>query len=153
MSRASHNSCFPLAFLEGHCPSSSPAVTFLCLNPMTWNPSAPSNRAASSSSTSSRSCWRYSTILLCNSLPLGLFLGFGLCFSPGFLSRTLCMTGFHCLLQSKEGPLLLLMPLLHLMALLLEHFSIVLEKVGVGGGRHNNTKTRVKKLSFPFMYC
>jgi len=64
----------------------------------------------------------------------------------------LCMMGFHCLLQSKEGLLLLLMPSLHLAALLLKHFSVILGNVGVGGGRHDNAKTRVKKLSFLFMY-
>ena len=56
--------------------------------------------------------------------------------------------GFCCLLQSKEGLLFLLMPLLHLTALFLEHFSIVLGNVGVGGGRHDNTEIRAKKLSF-----
>ena len=55
--------CFPLAFLEGHCPFSSPVVISLCLDPVIWNSSAPSNRAASSSNTSSQSCWRYSIIL------------------------------------------------------------------------------------------
>ena len=48
--------CFPLAFLEGHCPSSFPVVTSLHLDSITWNPSAPSNRVASPSSTSSQSC-------------------------------------------------------------------------------------------------
>jgi len=52
-------------------------------------------------------------------------------------------------LQSKEGLLLLLMPSLHLTALLLEHFSVVLENVGVGGGRHNDTGTRAKN----FLFC
>ena len=98
-------------------------------------------------------CPPLSLLLLCNPLPLGLFFGFGLYFSPGFLSCMLCMTGCCCLLQLKEGLLLLLMPLLHLIALLLEHFSIVLGKVKVGEGRHDNTETRVKKLSFLFMYC
>ena len=56
--------CLPLAFLEGCCPSLSLAVTFLHLDPMTWNPSAPSNRAVSSSSTLSWSHWRYSIVLL-----------------------------------------------------------------------------------------
>ena len=56
--------CFPLAFLEGRCSSSPPAATSVCLDPVTWDPSAPSNRVASSSSTSSRSCWRYSLVLL-----------------------------------------------------------------------------------------
>jgi len=63
------------------------------------------------------------------------------------------MMGFRCLLQSKEGLLLLLMLLLHLTALLLEHFSIVLGNVRVGGGKHDNTEKRAKKLSFPFIYC
>jgi len=53
-------SCFPLAFLEGHCLSSSLKVTSLCLDPITWNLSVLSNKAASSTSTLSRSCWRYS---------------------------------------------------------------------------------------------
>jgi len=65
----------------------------------------------------------------------------------------LCMMGFRCLLQSKEGLLLLLMLSLHLTVLLLKHFGIILGKVGVGRGRHDNTKTRAKKLSFLFMYC
>ena len=55
---------FPLAFLEGCCPSSSPVATSLCLDPATWDPSAPSNRAVSSSNTSSQSHWRYSIVLL-----------------------------------------------------------------------------------------
>ena len=38
------------------------------------------------------------------------------------------MTGFCCLLQLKEGLLLLLMLSLHLTVLLLEHFSVVLER-------------------------
>ena len=54
----------PLAFLEGHCLSSSPAATSLHLDPTTWDPSASFNRVASSSSISSQSRWRYSTILL-----------------------------------------------------------------------------------------
>ena len=54
---------FPLAFLKGCCPFSSPAVTFLHLDPMIWDPSALSNRAASSSSTLFQSRWRYSIIL------------------------------------------------------------------------------------------
>ena len=141
--------CFPLAFLEGRCPSSSPAVTSLRLDPATWDSSAPSNRATSSSSTLSWSCWRYSIVLLfLSSSSATLFLGLGLCFSPGFLSRMLCMTGFCCLLQSKEGSLLLLMSSLHLPALLLEHFSVILGKVGVGGRRHNDTETRVKNSFF-----
>ena len=60
----------------------------------------------------------------------------------------LCMMGFHCLLQSKEGPLLLLMLSLHLLVLLLEHFSIILGKVRVGGGRHNDIETRAKNSLF-----
>ena len=40
------------------------------------------------------------------------------------------------------------MPSLHLPALLLEHFSIVLGKVGVGRGRHDNTETRAKNSLF-----
>ena len=142
--------CFLLAFLEGCCLFSSPAVTSLCLDPVTWDPSALSNRAASSSSTSSQSCWRYSIVLLfLSSFSATLFLSLGLHFSPGFLSRTLCMTGFYCLLQSKEGSLLLLMSSLHLPALLLKHFSVILRKVRVGGKRHNDTETRVKNSFFP----
>jgi len=56
---------------------------------------------------------------------------------------------FRCRLQLKEGLLLLIMPSLHLMALLLEHFSIVLGNVGVGGGRHDDTETRAKN----FLFC
>jgi len=55
--------CFPLAFLEGCCPSLFPVVTSFHLDPAIWDPSAPSNRAASSSSTSFQSRWRYSIIL------------------------------------------------------------------------------------------
>ena len=47
--------CFPLAFLEGHCPFSSLAATSLYLDPMTWDPSALFNRMASSSNTLSQS--------------------------------------------------------------------------------------------------
>jgi len=61
--------------------------------------------------------------------------------------------GLHYLLQLKEGLLLLLMPSLHLMALLLEQFSVVLRNVGGGGGRHNDTETRAKNFLFLFMYC
>ena len=55
--------CLPLAFLKGYCPTLSPAVISLCLNPTTWDPSAPSNRAVSSSNTLSQSCWIYSNVL------------------------------------------------------------------------------------------
>ena len=65
-------------------------------------------------------------LLLRNPLSLGLFLGLGLRFSPGFLSRTLSMMGFHCLLQSEEGPLLLLVPPLHLLPLLFKSLGVVL---------------------------
>jgi len=40
------------------------------------------------------------------------------------------------------------MPSLHLTALLLEHFSVVLGNVGGGGERHDNTETRAKKPFF-----
>jgi len=39
--------CFPLVFLGDHCTSSSLAATSLHLDPMTWDPSAPSNRMVS----------------------------------------------------------------------------------------------------------
>jgi len=48
----------------------------------------------------------------------------------------------------KKGLLLLLVPLLHFMVLLLEHFNIVLRNVGGGGGRHNNIETRAKNVLF-----
>jgi len=57
------------------------------------------------------------------------------------------MMGFHYLLQSKEGLLLLLMPSLHLTVLLLKHFSIVLGNIGMDGERYGNTKTRAKNFS------
>jgi len=57
-------SCFPLAFLEGRYISLSSAAISLHLDPAIWDPLAPSNRAASSSSTLSQSHWRYSIILL-----------------------------------------------------------------------------------------
>ena len=69
---------FPLAFLEGHCLSSSPVVTSLHLDPAIWNPSAPSNKVASSSNTSFQSHWRYSTIL----------------FFLSSFSATLCLSAF-----------------------------------------------------------
>ena len=140
---------FPLAFLEGHCPSLSLAVTSLYLDPTTWDPSAPSNKVASFSSTLSQSHWRYSIVFFfLSSSSTTLFLGFGLHFSPSFLSRTLCTTGLHYLLQLKEGLLLLLMLSLHLTALLLKHFSIVLGNVRVGRRRHGNTEIRAKNFSF-----
>ena len=55
--------CFPLAFLEGCCSSSSPMATSLRLDPAAWDLSAPSNRVASSSSTLFQSHWRYSLVL------------------------------------------------------------------------------------------
>ena len=58
------------------------------------------------------------------------------------------MTGLHCLLQLKEELLLLLMLSLHLIVLLLEHFSVVLRNIGGGRGRHNDTETRVKNFLF-----
>jgi len=87
-------------------------------------------------------------LLLCNPLFFGLFLGFGLHFSPGFLSCTLCTTGLCYLLQLKERLLLLLMPLLYLTALLLEHFCIILRNIGGGRRRHDNTETRAKNFFF-----
>jgi len=60
----------------------------------------------------------------------------------------LCITGLCYLLQSKERLLLLFMPLLHLMVLLLKHFSIVLRNVGEGGKRHNDIETRAKNFLF-----
>jgi len=87
--------------------------------------------------------------LLYNPLFFGLFLGFGLYFSSGFLSHILCTMGLCCLLQLKEGLLLLLMPSLHLIALLLEYFSVVLRNIGEDRRRHDNTKARVKN----FLFC
>ena len=70
-------SCFPLAFLEGCCTSLSPVATSLRLDPITWDPSAPSNRAVSSSSTLSWSYWIYSNF----------FFSFAiLCFLASFLA-------------------------------------------------------------------
>ena len=57
--------------------------------------------------------------------------------------------GLCCLLQLKEGLLLLLMPSLHLIALLLEYFSVVLRNIGEDRRRHDNTKARVKN----FLFC
>ena len=54
--------CFSLAFLEGHCISSSPVAISLHLDPVTQNLLAPSNKAASFASTLSWSHWRYSNI-------------------------------------------------------------------------------------------
>ena len=88
------------------------------------------------------------TLLLCNPPFFSLFLGFGLRFSPGFLSHMLCTTGLHCLLQLKKGLLLLLMPLLHLIVLLLDHFSIILRNIGKSKERHDNTETRAKNFFF-----
>ena len=48
----------------------------------------------------------------------------------------------------KEGLLLLLMLSLHFMALLLEHFSIVLRNVRGVGERHNDTEIRAKNFFF-----
>ena len=90
-------------------------------------------------------------LLLCNSLLFGLFLGFGLCLSPGFLSHTLCIMGLHCLLQTKKGLLLLLMPLLYFIALLLKHFSIILRNVREGKRRHNDIETRAKTSFFIYI--
>ena len=56
--------CFLLAFLKGRCSFSSLAVIFLHLDSTTWDPSVPSNKAASSSNILSWSYWRYSIVLL-----------------------------------------------------------------------------------------
>ena len=79
--------CFSLVFLEGYYPSSSPAVISLCLDPMTWDPSALSKRMAFSSSISSWSCWRYSNILFFFSFFSSIFclLAFSLAFFSAFL--------------------------------------------------------------------
>ena len=58
------SSCFPLAFLEGHCSSLFLVATSLHLNPTTLDSLAPSNKVAFSSSTLSQSRWRYSIVLL-----------------------------------------------------------------------------------------
>jgi len=55
---------FTLAFLKGYCSSLSLAATSLYLDPTTWDLSALSNRVASFSNTSSKSYWKYSTVLL-----------------------------------------------------------------------------------------
>jgi len=44
----------------------------------------------------------------------------------------------------KEGLLLLLIPLLHFMALLFKHFSIMLRNIGEGRKRHNNAEEKTK---------
>ena len=87
-------------------------------------------------------------LLLHNPLLFGLFLGFGLHLSLDLLSCMFYTMGLHCLLQTKEGLLLLLMPSLHFMALLLKYFSIVLRNIGEGGRRHDDTETRAKNFFF-----
>jgi len=47
-------------------------------------------------------------------------------------------------LQMKEGLLLLLVLSLHFMALLFEHFSVVLRNVREGRRRHDNTEEKTK---------
>jgi len=58
------------------------------------------------------------------------------------------MTGLYCLFQAGQKPLLLFIPLLHFLLLLFKYLSIILENVGVGGRRHNNTKEKVKTSLF-----
>jgi len=57
-------------------------------------------------------------------------------------------TGLYCLLQIKEGLLLLLVLSLHFMVLLLEHFSIMLRNIGGDRKRHDDTETRAKNILF-----
>ena len=73
--------CFSLAFLEDYCSFLSLVAISLCLDPVTWDPSAPFKRAASSSNTSSQSCWRYSNILL-----FFFFFSTTLCLLASFLA-------------------------------------------------------------------
>jgi len=87
-------------------------------------------------------------LLLCNPLLFSLFLDFGLCLSPGFLSYTLYMTGLSCSLQMKEGLLLLFMLLLHFTVLLFKHFSVILRNIRGSRGRHNDTEIRAKNFFF-----
>jgi len=77
-------------------------------------------------------------LLLHNPLP------FVLCLSLGLLSCMLYMMGLYCLLQMKEGLLLLLIPSLYFMVLLFKHFSIMLRNVGEGRERHNNVEEKTK---------
>jgi len=58
------------------------------------------------------------------------------------------MMGLCCLLQTKKELLLPLIALLHFMALLLKHFSVILRNAGGGRGKHNDTETRVKNFFF-----
>ena len=51
----------------------------------------------------------------------------------------------------KEEQQLLLMPSLHFMVLLFEHFSIMLRNVREGRERHNNAEEKTK--SFLFCLC
>jgi len=45
-----------------------------------------------------------------------------------------------------QEPLLLLVPPLHLLPLLFKDLGVILQNVGVSGGRHNNIETRVKNF-------
>ena len=93
--------CFPLAFLESYCPFLSLEVTSLCLDFTTWNLSVPSNKAASSTSTSFQSCWRYSNYFFFFFSSTSFFLCLGLCLSPCFLSHMLHTMNLCCLLQTN----------------------------------------------------
>ena len=103
---------FSLAFLEGYCPSLSLAAISLHLDPATWDPSVSSNRAASSSSTSSWSCWRYSnfffssTILYFSVSFLALAFTFLLAFwtthSTQWASTASCKWRKNCLSESRK---------------------------------------------------
>ena len=135
------SSCFPLAFLKGHCPFLSLEVTSLCLDPVTWDPSVLSNKVASSASILFWSCWRYSNHFFFFSSSTSFYL------SSCLLSCMFHMTDLCCCLQMNQE-LLFLVPLLYLMVLFFKHFSIVLGNIGGGRGRHDDIEEKAKGFLF-----
>ena len=143
--------CFPLAFLGGCCFSLSLKLISLHLDPVIWDPSAPSKRAASFASTLFQSCQMYSNCFFFFSSSASLyFFSFlpylNLCLSPCFLSYMFYTIGLHCFFQTNQEPLLFLILLLYLIALFFKHINIMLRNIREGRGRYKDTEEKAKKL-------
>ena len=77
-------SYFSLAFLKGWQSLLSPRMTSLCLYSVIWDFSAPFKKTASSASTLSQSCWKYSNVFFFSSSAILLFLASSLTFASAF---------------------------------------------------------------------
>ena len=148
-------SCFPLAFLEGRYTSLSPAAISLHLDPAIWDPLAPSNRAASSSSTSSQSHWRYSNVLFFffSSSTTFYFSAFSLAFFSTSLLAFWAVYLASPLPQVKAGAAAPLCVSTTFPATAFLRFWRRFVKCQRGWKKTWWYRNKSKKLSFLFMYC